>query len=177
MNPWAIVAVVASVGKAYATYQQGMATKAYYDAKADEALLKYKSKEIEAKEQGVKVLKETNESISEMIAKAAASGIMPMEGSAATAQITSLRVGSEEFSIALINQELMQNLGLIEFGNLKNAGKQAKKAGIMGAIFGLGTDIGTIGQAGGFETNAKPTTPINNTQLDLDQANRIRGGI
>ena len=47
MNPWAIVAVVASVGKAYATYQQGMATKAYYDAKADEALLKYKSKEID----------------------------------------------------------------------------------------------------------------------------------
>ena len=115
MNPWAIVAVVASVGKAYATYQQGMATKAYYDAKADEALLKYKSKEIEAKEQGVKVLKETNESISEMIAKAAASGIMPMEGSAATAQIASLRVGSEEFAISLINQELMQNLGLLEF--------------------------------------------------------------
>ena len=29
------------------------------------------------------------------------------------------------------------------------AGKAAKQAGIMGAIFGLGTDIGTIGQAGG----------------------------
>ena len=45
----------------------------------------------------------------------------------------------------------MQNLGLIEFGNLKTAGKNAKKQGIMGAIFGLGTDIGTIGQAGGYE--------------------------
>lgn len=151
MNPWAIVAVVASVGKAYATYQQGMATKAYYDAKADEALLKYKSKEVEAKEQGVKVLKATNDSLSEMIAKAAASGIMPMEGSAATAQIASLRVGSEEFAISLINQELMQNLGLLEFKNLKTAGKNAKQAGIMGAIFGLGTDIATVGQAGGFE--------------------------
>lgn len=167
MNPWAIVAVVASVGKAYATYQQGMATKAYYDAKADEALLKYKSKEVEAKEQGVKVLKATNDSLSEMIAKAAASGIMPMEGSAATAQIASLRVGSEEFAISLINQELMQNLGLLEFKNLKTAGKQAKKAGIMGAIFGLGTDIATVGQAGGFEktkpdvidTNKYPDNP------------------
>ena len=114
--PWAAIATVAAFGKAYATYQQGMATKAYYDAKA------------------------------------AASGVMPMEGSAATAQIASLKVGSEEFAISMINQELMQNLGLIEFGNLKNAGKQAKKAGIMGAIFGLGTDIGTIGQAGSFET-------------------------
>ena len=152
MSPWTIVAVIASVGKSYATYQSGMAQKAYYDSKADEALLKYKSKEIEAKEQGVKVLKETNESISEMIAKAAASGIMPMEGSAATAQITSLRVGSEEFAISMINQELMQNLGLVEFTNLKAAGKNAKQAGIMGAIFGFGTDIATIGTAGGFKT-------------------------
>jgi hypothetical protein len=166
MNPWAIVAVVASVGKAYATYQQGMATKAYYDAKADEALLKYKSKEVEAKEQGVKVLKATNDNLSEMISKAAASGVMPMEGSAATAQIASLRVGSEEFAISMINQELMQNLGLLEFKNLKTAGKQAKKAGIMGAIFGLGTDIATVGQAGGFEktepvidTNKYPDNP------------------
>ena len=61
MNPWAIVAVVASVGKAYATYQQGMATKAYYDAKADEALLKYKSKEIEAKEQLLRSEEHTSE--------------------------------------------------------------------------------------------------------------------
>ena len=177
MNPWAIVAVVSSIGKAYATYQQGMATKAYYDAKADEALLKYKSKEVEAKEQGVKVLKATNDSLSEMIAKAAASGIMPMEGSAATAQIASLRVGSEEFAISLINQELMQNLGLLEFKNLKTAGKQAKKAGIMGAIFGLGTDIATVGQAGGFENTKPDITQPNNTQFDLDQSGRIRGGI
>lgn len=149
--PWAAIATVAAIGKSYATYQQGMATKAYYDAKADEALLKYKTKEIEAKEQGVKVLKATNESISEMVAKAAASGIMPMEGSAETAQIASLRVGSEEFAISIINQELMQNLGLLEFKNLRTAGKQAKKAGIMGAIFGLGTDIATVGQAGGYK--------------------------
>lgn len=149
--PWAAIATVAAFGKAYATYQQGMATKAYYDAKADEALLKYRDKEITAKEQGVKVLKETNDNISEIIAKAAASGVMPMEGSAATAQIASLKVGSEEFAISLINQELMQNLGLIEFGNLKTAGKNAKKQGIMGAIFGLGTDIGTIGSAGGYK--------------------------
>ena len=30
-----VVAVAASVGKAYATYQSGMAQKAYYDSQAD----------------------------------------------------------------------------------------------------------------------------------------------
>ena len=56
MSPWTIVAVVASVGKSYATYQQGMGMKAYYDAKADVAKLQYKSKEIEAKDVAQTVL-------------------------------------------------------------------------------------------------------------------------
>ena len=151
MDPFTVIAVVSSIGKAYATYQQGMGMKAYYDAKADVAKLQYKSKEIEAKEDGVKVLKETNKALSSIIAKGGASGFMPMEGSMEIAQIASLRSGSADFSVALINQELANNLGLIEFHNLKEAGKRAKQAGIMGAIFGLGTDLGTIGQSGGFE--------------------------
>ena len=150
MSPWTIVAVVASVGKSYATYQQGMAQKAYYDSQADIAKLQYKQKEIEAKEDGVKVLKETNAAISTIIAKAASGGMLTNEGSVLLATTLSLSSGVEDFNVAQINQELMQTLGIIEYTNLRNAGKQAKKAGIMGAIFGLGTDIATIGSAGGF---------------------------
>ena len=150
MSPWTIVAVIASVGKSYATYQAGMAQKAYYDSQADIAKLQYKQKEIEAKEDGVKVLKETNAAISTIIAKAASGGMLTNEGSVLLATTLSLSSGAEDFNVAQINQELMQNLGIIEYTNLRNAGKQAKKAGIMGAIFGLGTDIATIGSAGGF---------------------------
>ena len=46
MSVWTIVAVAASVGKAYATYQQGMAQKAYYDSQAVMSQLQYKSKEM-----------------------------------------------------------------------------------------------------------------------------------
>ena len=148
---WAFVAVAASIGKAYTTYQSGMAQKAYYDSQADIAKLQYKQKEIEAKEDGVKVLKETNKTISTIIAKAASGGMLPNEGSALLATTLSLSAGVEDFNVAQINQELMQNLGIIEYTNLKNAGKTAKQAGIMGAIFGLGTDIATVGQAGGFK--------------------------
>ena len=78
MNPWTILAVVSSFGKAYATYQAGMAQKAYYDSQAtDVAKLKYKSKEIEAKEDGVKVLKETNKYLSDLIAKGGCWGMLP----------------------------------------------------------------------------------------------------
>ena len=144
-NPFVVLAVVSSVGKAYATYQAGMAQKAYYDSQATMSQLQYKSKEIEAKEAGVEALKETNKAISTIIAKAAAGGMLPNEGSALLAQTLSIKEGAEDFQVSKLNEEIIQNLGLIEFQNLKMAGKFAKQAGIMGAIFGLGTDIATIG--------------------------------
>ena len=144
-NPFVILAVASSFGKAYATYQAGMAQKAYYDSQATMSQLQYKSKEIEAKEAGVKALKETNEALATIIAKAAAGGMLPNEGSALLAQTLSIKEGAEDFQVSKLNEEIIQNLGLIEFQNLKMAGKFAKQAGIMGAIFGLGTDIATIG--------------------------------
>ena len=144
-NPFVILAVASSFGKAYATYQAGMAQKAYYDSQAVMSQLQYKSKEIEAKEAGVEVLKATNKALSTIIAKAAAGGMLPNEGSALLAQTLSIKEGAEDFQVSKLNEEIIQNLGLIEFQNLKMAGKYAKQAGIMGAIFGLGTDIATIG--------------------------------
>ena len=139
------LAVISAFGKAYATYQAGMAQKAYYDSQAVMSQLQYKSKEIEAKEAGVEALKETNKALSTIIAKAAAGGMLPNEGSALLAQTLSIKEGAEDFQVSKLNEEIIQNLGLIEFQNLKMAGKFAKQAGIMGAIFGLGTDIATIG--------------------------------
>ena len=140
-NPFVVLAVASSFGKAYATYQAGMAQKAYYDSQAVMSQLQYKSKEIEAKEAGVEVLKATNKALSTIIAKAAAGGMLPNEGSALLAQTLSIKEGAEDFQVSKLNEEIIQNLGLIEFQNLKMAGKFAKQAGIMGAIFGLGTDI------------------------------------
>ena len=160
-NPFVVLAVASSFGKAYATYQAGMAQKAYYDSQAVMSQLQYKSKEIEAKEAGVEALKATNKALSTIIAKAAAGGMLPNEGSALLAQTLSIKEGAEDFQVSKLNEEIIQNLGLIEFQNLKMAGKFAKQAGIMGAIFGLGTDIGTIGQAGGF--SKKPST----TDVDI----------
>lgn len=144
-NPFVVLAVASSFGKAYATYQAGMAQKAYYDSQAVMSQLQYKSKEIEAKDAGVEVLKATNKALSTIIAKAAAGGMLPNEGSALLAQTLSIKEGAEDFQVSKLNEEIIQNLGLIEFQNLKMAGKFAKQAGIMGAIFGLGTDIGEIG--------------------------------
>ena len=101
-------------------------------------------------------LKETNKAIGTIIARGAAGGALTNEGSLLTSQIVSLREGAEDFSIAAINQEITQNLGIIAFNNAKIAGKQAMKMGYMNAIFGLGTDIATASTTGMFDP--KPTT-------------------
>ena len=160
MSWWTVIAVASSAMKAYGTYMQGMATKAYYDAKADISLLQYKEKRIEAKEKGVEALKLTNETLSAIIAKGGAGGMLTNEGSVMINQLVTLRSGAEDFGISGINQELMQNLGILQYTNLKAAGSMAKKFGILSAITGLGTDIGTIGMTGAFssETTSAITT-------------------
>ena len=134
MNPFAVIAVIAAVGKAYSTYQAGMAQKAAYDAKADQSRIKYKSERISRKEEGVAVLEKSNRDISTLIAKAASGGGLPNEGSLLVAQMVSIRSGLEDFQMSKINEEITQNLGLVEFKNLKTAGKEAARAGIMNAI-------------------------------------------
>ena len=160
MSWWTVIAVASSAMKAYGTYMQGMATKAYYDAQADISLLQYKEKRIEAKEKGVAALSATNEALSAIIAKGAAGGVLTNEGSVLTNQWVTLRSGSEDFGLSGINQELMHNLGILQFTNLKTAGAMAGKFGILNAITGLGTDIGLAGMTGAF-TPTPVTTPTN----------------
>ena len=155
-NPFAIIAVASALGKAYATLYSAAATKASLDAQADLSNLQFKEKRIEYKEKGVEVLKETNKALGTIVARGAAGGALTNEGSILTSQIVSLREGAEDYSIAAINQELTQNLGIIQFNNFKIAGKQAMKMGYLNAIFGLGTDITTAQATGVFDK--KPTT-------------------
>ena len=78
---WTAIAVTAVAAKAYGTLYQGYAMAAYYQGKADIALLQGRTKGIEAKENGVKVLQKLNETIASNIAKGAAGGVTPFDGS------------------------------------------------------------------------------------------------
>ena len=157
MSFWTVVAVASSVGKAYATLYSAAATKASMDAQADISALQFKEKRIEYKEQGVEALKETNKALGTIVARGAAGGALTNEGSILTSQIVSLREGAEDYSLAALNQELTQNLGIIQFNNYKIAGKQAMKMGYLNAIFGLGTDIGKMGSTGSFDKKPDKT--------------------
>ena len=167
--PWfTIISVASSAMQAISAYNQGMAAKAAYDAQADISKLKYKTQRVEAREQGVKALKESNKALSSIIARGAAGGILTNEGSMLFQQSLSIREGAEDFQISKINQELLQNLGIIEFTNLKQAGQQSKQTGIMGALTGFGTDMVALNQTAGgglFDDFQNPFTPAKNEYL------------
>lgn len=150
---WTILSVASSAMQAISAYNQGMAMKAYYDAQADIQRLQYKTKVVEAKEQGVKVLKETNRALSTAIAQAGASGILTNEGSALLNQTMSIRSGAEDFQVSKLNEEILQNLGLMEVRNSKEAGKVKAQQGIMGALTGFGTGITNTYEKGLFGDN------------------------
>lgn len=168
MSFFTVLSVASAVGQAFASYQQGQAMKAYYESQADLTRLQYDARRVEAKEAGVRALRETNKAIGAIVARGAAGGITTDSGSVLLQQTISIREGVEDYRMSAFNQRILNNLGAVEFRNLQAAGAIAEQQGTMGGLLGLGTDIAEINQAGlfsGFGTSpskaleATPTTP------------------
>lgn len=146
-----VLSVASSITSAFASMQQAAAMKAYYDAQADVSRLQYESKRIQAREQGVEALKNTNRAVAAIVAKGAAGGILPTSGSPLLAQTISLAEGATDLRTSQLNQEIIQNMGVLEFQNLKAAGEASVTTGILGALGGLGTDITKAYMGGLFD--------------------------
>ena len=145
---FSVLSVASSIGQAFMSYQQAAAMKAYYDAQADISRLQYSQKRVEAKEQGVRVLKETNRALGSALAQAAAGGILATEGSALLQQSVSLRGGVEDFNLATFNEEILANMGALEYANLQQAGRTQMTGSLIGALSGFGTNITNAYQGG-----------------------------
>lgn len=145
------LSVASSVTQAFAARQQAAAMKAYYDSQADISRLQYESKRVEAREQGVQVLKAVNQAMGSALAQAAAGGILATEGSALLGQTNSFKEGIRDFRMANLNQELLQNMSELEYNNLRQAGIIKAEIGTIDALAGLGTDLVDIERRGLFE--------------------------
>tara|TARA_B100001939_G_C16907987_1_gene603238 strand:- start:398 stop:916 length:519 start_codon:yes stop_codon:yes gene_type:complete len=151
MNIFTILSVASSIGSAFASMQQAAAMQAYYDAQADVTRLQYEAKRIEAREQGVEALKNTNRAVAAIVAKGAAGGILTTSGSALLGQTISIAEGATDLRTAQLNQEIISNMGNVQYRNLQLAGDAAQAGGILSALAGLGTDIVNIQQGGLFD--------------------------
>tara|TARA_Y100000401_G_scaffold105877_1_gene98897 strand:+ start:37 stop:483 length:447 start_codon:yes stop_codon:yes gene_type:complete len=132
--PWTAVAVAATAAKAYGTLYQGYAMAAYYQGKADLALLQGRTKKVEAKENANIALRKMNETIASNIAKGAAGGVTPFDGSLSVLNTMSMRYGVTDFYQAKDTQEIVTAFSVAEAAMLNNAAKTTKKGAIITAV-------------------------------------------
>ena len=131
---WTAIAVTAVAAKAYGTLYQGYAMAAYYEGKAELALLQGKTKAVEAKENANIALRKMNETIASNIAKGAAGGVTPFDGSLSVLNTMSMRYGVTDFFQAKDTQEIVTAFSVAEAAMLNNAAKTTKKGAIITAV-------------------------------------------
>ena len=131
---WAAIAVAATAAKAYGTLYQGYAMAAYYEGKADIALLQGRTKAVEAKENANIALRKMNETIASNIAKGAAGGVTPFDGSLSVLNTMSMRYGVTDYYQAKDTQEIVTAFSVAEAAMLNNAAKTTKKGAIITAV-------------------------------------------
>jgi|TARA_B100000519_G_C14175050_1_gene405803 hypothetical protein len=131
---WTAIAVTAVAAKAYGTLYQGYAMAAYYQGKADIALLQGRTKAVEAKENANIALRKMNETIASNIAKGAAGGVTPFDGSLSVLNTMSMRYGVTDFYQAKDTQEIVTAFSVAEAAMLNNAAKTTKKGAIITAV-------------------------------------------
>jgi len=161
MNWFQVLYIAGTIAQTYGNLYAAYAQKAAYDAQADWSLREYKSKRLDAKADGVQVLKRLNSDLATIVANGAAGNVMTTSGSIYMQKIMSVRRGSEDFGLAAINQTLMENIGALQFANLKQAGKYAKKFGVINAIADLGMSVANYKMLGlGQYREISPITKI-----------------
>ena len=107
---------------------------AYYQGKADIALLQGRTKAVEAKENANIALRKMNETIASNIAKGAAGGVTPFDGSLSVLNTMSMRYGVTDFYQAKDTQEIVTAFSVAEAAMLNNAAKTTKKGAIITAV-------------------------------------------
>lgn len=128
-------AAVSAAGQLYAGAQQRQA----YNAQAAQAQIQGRSQAIAYKQQGADILKNMNETMGTIVARAAAGGVDPLSGSAQSLQNYTMKEGVREYNIAKDNAVLAQGMASYQADIYRQAGKAAMLSSMVQAV-------GTMGQ-------------------------------
>lgn len=128
-------AAVSAAGTLYAGAQQRKA----YNAQAAQAQIQGRSQAIAYKQQGADILKNMNETMGTIVARAAAGGVDPLSGSAQSLQNYTMKEGIREYNIAKDNAVLAQGMASYQADIYRQAGKTAMLSSMVQAV-------GTMGQ-------------------------------
>ena len=127
----------------------GAAQRRGYEQQAEQAELRGRSEAIAYKQKGADALRNLNETLSAIIARAGAGGVDPTSGSAATLQQFATGEGVREFNIAADNAVLALGQASMQAGEFQSAGKAAQLSSVVSAAGTLGQGAYRYGQLTG----------------------------
>lgn len=131
----AVASLVLAGVSAYAQIKQGEDTKKGYYSQAEHKKLEGRVEATKAKEQGIQVLKNTNKALASVGAIAYAGGLEPTLGTPQdVATYGVLNPGLNDFITSKDNEFLAMSTANAQAEDLRFAGRQAKKAGYIGAF-------------------------------------------
>ncbi len=150
MDAMAIIGPIVSVGSklaaAGAQSDVGRAQQAGYEQQAQAAELKGRSEAIAYKQQGSDALRNLNETLAAIVARAGAGGVDPTSGSAATMQMFAMSEGSREFAISEDNAALALGEATQQAGIYRSAGRTAQLSANVSAVSSIGEAAYMAGQ-------------------------------
>ena len=133
-----IVSIGGKLAQASAQRDVGRAQQAGYEQQAQAAELKGRSEAIAYKQQGADALRNLNETLAAIIARAGSGEVDPASGSAATMQMFALSEGSMEAAIAQDNADLALGEAYTQSGIYRSAGATAMKSANVSAAASIG---------------------------------------
>ena len=151
--PFAAIAL--SAVSAFGQSQAGRAEAKGLSRQATLKTIEFRGKELEARQQGIEVLKQINRSNATLNARAGAGGIDPFSGSAQSLATYNMSEGAREYYISEDNQIIAREGGQIAAQNLLKQAKSAQKAGLYQAVGTLGSAALSYSRIGGKPSNNK----------------------
>jgi len=150
MEAMAIIGPVVSVGSklaaAGAQRDVGRAQQAGYEQQAQAAELKGRSEAIAYKQQGSDALRNLNETLAAVLARAASGYVVAEEGSSLTTQMFAVSEGGREYAQARDNASLALEEAYIQSGIYRSAGATAMKSANVSAVASIGEAAYMAGQ-------------------------------
>ena len=143
MEAMAIIGPVMSAGSQLAA---GAAQRRGYEQQAEQAELRGRSEAIAYKQQGADALRNLNETLAAIIARAGAGGVDPTSGSAATVQMFSMAEGVTESIISKDNAAAALAEASMQAGEYRSAGRSAQLSSFVSAAGTLGQGAYQYGQ-------------------------------
>ena len=133
---------ISAIGQA----QAGAARQREYNAQAAQAEMRGRSEAIAYKQQSANVLRNLNENLAAVIARAAAGGVDATSGSAAVIQQFAMSEGIREKNTAADNALLAEGQAATQAHQYRMAGENARRAAMYGAAGTIATGIYRVGQ-------------------------------